>query len=331
MKKRLSEIDDIRGISIILMILIHTNVYFLGNKISYLTLELSQFAVVAFIFCSAYLFYLKQQTYGLVDFTRHLWKRVKRLVIPYYFFFAIYYLFTLIKEPKKLTVPYVVQNIFVVGGIDFNWLVLLFIELAFLMPVISYLFEKKRVLFYIYAFCSCVSTLIFLKYTPLPWYRFIMWLPWSSILIYTYLFDRLKSNRTTFLLITSISCLLFLVIPPLILKPLGHSLFMYDNKYPPNLYHLSYGIFCVNLLYTFSQWKFFAQKIVQNCIHFFSVYSYTIFFIHILIIYVVTVFFHFQFTWVTFFLTVTVITVVVQLLFNGVSHLFSTLNKGPTI
>ena len=112
MKKRLSEIDDIRGISIILMILIHTNVYFLGNKISYLTLELSQFAVVAFIFCSAYLFYLKQQTYGLVDFTRHLWKRVKRLVIPYYFFFAIYYLFTLIKEPKKLTVPYVVQNIF---------------------------------------------------------------------------------------------------------------------------------------------------------------------------------------------------------------------------
>ncbi|MFH0773608.1 MAG: acyltransferase [bacterium] len=331
MKKRLPEIDDIRGISIILMILIHTNAYFLSNKISYLTLELSQFAVVAFIFCSAYLFYLKQQVYGWADFFGHLWKRIKRLIIPYYWFFAVYFLFLLIKEPKKLTLPYLSQNIFVIGGLDFNWLVLLFIELAILMPFISYLFEKKRAWFYVYTFIALISSLVFLKYTPLPTYRYIMWLPWSLILIYTYLFDRLQKRMKLFWLVTIGFFALYYLLPILVLKPLGHTLYMYNNKYPPNLYHLAYGVFCVNILYMLSRWKLFSRYVVQTVVNFFSTYSYTIFFIHILVIYVVTVFFHFKFTWVTFFCAVTGITILVQLLYNGVVYLFSTLKRGPTI
>ncbi|MCX6732154.1 MAG: acyltransferase [Candidatus Roizmanbacteria bacterium] len=323
MKQRLPEIDDIRGISIILMIMIHTNVYFLANKISYLTLELSQFAVVAFIFCSAYLFYLKQQVYGWSEFFSHLVKRIKRLVIPYYWFFAVYYIFLLIKEPKKLTLSYVTQNIFVIGGLDFNWLVLLFIELAILMPFISYLFEKKRAWFYIYTAAAFLSSLVFLKYTPLSYYRYVMWLPWSLVLIYTYLFNQLKEKKSLFWIITAFCFALYYILPPLILKPLGRSLFMYDNKYPPNLYHLAYGIGCVNVLYMLSQWKLFSNYIVQTVINFFSVYSYTIFFIHILVIFVVTVFFHFNFNWITFFLAVTGITMLVQLLYNGVVQLIS--------
>lgn len=331
MKKRLPEIDDIRGISIILMILIHTNAYFLSNKIAYATLELSQFAVVAFIFCSAYLFYLKQQVYGWGNFFSHLWKRVKRLIIPYYYFFAVYFVFLMWKGTTKPNFLYVVQNIFVVGGIDFNWLVLLFIELAILMPFVSYLFEKKRIWFYIYTSLAFVSSIVFLKYTPLPYYRFIMWLPWSLILIYTYLFNRLVGRKKLFWVITALFALLYYLLPIFVLKPLGHTLYMYNNKYPPNLYHLAYGIFCVNILYMLSQWKFFTNTILQTIIHFFSIYSYTIFFIHILVIYIVTVFFHFHFTWVTFFLVITILTTLIQLFFNGVIHLFSTLKRGPTI
>ena len=331
MKKRLPEIDDIRGISIILMILIHTNAYFLADKISYDTLELSQFAVVAFIFCSAYLFYLKQQVYGWKEFFSHLWKRVKRLVVPYYIFFAIYFLIVIVKQPKYLDVSYLSQNIFLYGGLDFNWLVLLFIELAILMPFISYLFEKKRPLFYLYSALALASSLLFLKYTPLSYYRAIMWLPWSLILIYTYLFDLLRKDTKLFLGITALSLLLYYILPIVALKPLGHSLYMYDNKYPPNLYHLVYGIFCVNILYILSQWKFFSNTIVQKIFHFFSIYSYSIFFIHIVVIYIVTVPFHFHFNWITFFLAVTGITVLVQLAVNKSIYLFSTLKRGPTI
>jgi len=323
MKQRLPEIDDVRGISIILMIMIHTNAYFLSDKISYLTLELSQFAVVAFIFCSAYLFYLKPQVYGWKDFLSHLVKRIKRLVIPYYWFFAVYFIFLLLSKAKNVNLSYILQNIFVVGGLDFNWLVLLFIELAILMPFISYLFEKKKVWFYVYALFAYVSSLLFLKYTPLSYYRFIMWLPWSLVLIYTYFFDELKKHKIVFWGITAFCFALYYILPPYVLKPLGRSLFMYDNKYPPNLYHLAYGIGCVNILYMLSKWKLFSNYVVQTIVHFFSVNSYTIFFIHILVIFAVTVFFHFHFNWITFFLGVTGITILVQLAYNGVAQLIS--------
>jgi len=323
MKKRLPEIDDIRGISIIVMIMIHTNVYYLQDKISYATLELSQFAVVAFIFCSAYLFYQKAQIYDWKLFFQHLWKRVKRLVIPYYYFLAVYCLFTYVKEPKKLTLPYFLQNIFVVGGIDFNWLVLLFIELAILMPFISYLFEKKRVLFYWYSGLAFVSSLVFLKFTPLSYYRAIMWLPWSLVIIYALLFDRIWKNKWAFFWVTVFSGVMWVASRQLVLQPLHHSLFMYDNKYPPNIYHLSYGIFCVNVLYLLSRLKTFSFFWIQKAIHFFSVYSYSIFFIHLLVIFVVTVFYHFSFTWITFYLSVTLWSVVVQLLLNGVGKIIT--------
>ena len=147
--KRLDFIDDIRGISIFATVLIHTNVYFLHNKIAYSLIELTQFAVVAFIFCSSYLYYLKDRVESLSLFWQHLFKRLKRLIIPYYIFLAIYFLFTFIKQPHKLTPLYISQNLTLTGGIDFNWLVLLFIELAVLMPLFKIL-EKNIQNYYMY-------------------------------------------------------------------------------------------------------------------------------------------------------------------------------------
>ncbi len=320
MKKRLFEIDDIRGISIIVMILIHTNVYFLQYPLSYATLEISQFAVVAFIFCSAYLFFQKKQEYSWKTFFLHLWKRVKRLIVPYYFFFAVYYLFLLLKEPHKLTSSYVLQNIFVVGGLDFNWLVLLFIQMAILMPFIAYLAEKRKKLLAVYFAVAVVSSLLFLKYTPLSYYRSIMWLPWSLVLIYTYYFDKMWNNKKIFFWMTFLFAGLFVGTQQLILPIFHHSLYMYDNKYPPNLYHLAYGFLSINILFFLSKRGVFSHKIIRSVIHFFSLYSYQIFFIHILVIYAVTVFFHIRFTWVTFFLSVTAISALIQLLFNGIKR-----------
>lgn len=318
MKKRLFEIDDIRGISIIVMILIHTNVYFLQNPISYTTLEISQFAVVAFIFCSSYLFYQKKQEYSWRTFFFHLWSRIKRLIIPYWIFFIVYYLLLLIKEPKKLTTFYLIQNIFVIGGIDFNWLVLLFIQMAILMPFISYLAEKRKKLLYVYTALAFFSSLIFLKYTPLPYYRSIMWLPWSLVLVYTFYFDRMWKSKKIFFLITLLSAGIFIITQQFILPSLHHSLYMYNNKYPPNIYHLTYGFFSVNILFFLSKLGVFSHKYTRTIIHFFSLYSYSLFFIHLLVIYAVTVFFHIKFTWVTFFLSVITISTLIQLLFNAI-------------
>ncbi|MBI4973665.1 acyltransferase [Candidatus Roizmanbacteria bacterium] len=312
--KRLDFIDDIRGISIFAMIMIHTNVYFLQNNIAYTLIELSQFAVVAFIFCSSYLYYLKDKVETLPLFWQHFLKRLKRLIIPYYIFLAVYFLFTFLKEPQKLTPNYIFQNLTLTGGIDFSWLVILFIELTILMPFFSFLRRKYSIVLYMYIIVAVISSIIFLKYTPLPWYRFIMWLPWSLIIIYTMYFEKIRKNTFLFWGLTLGFFAIFLVTQQFVLVPLGHSLRMYDNKYPPNIYHLSYCLAGLNILYFLSQKGLFA--VTRRFIHFLSRYSYEIFFIHILVIFVVTVFFHFPFNWVTFFLAVLGITSLVQVALN---------------
>jgi len=311
---RLLEIDDIRGISIFVMILIHTNAYFMADKIAFFTLEISQFAVVAFIFCSSYLFYLKYKTESVKEFMDHFVKRVKRLVIPYYIFFAVYILFVYLKEPAKLTADYVVRNLTFTGGLDFNWLVLLFIELAILMPLFKIWDEKHKKVLYVYIIVAVISSIIFLKYSPHPLYRYIMWLPWSLIVIYTMFFDRIRKHPPLFWGLTSIFLALFLISRQYFLIPLGHSLRQYDNKYPPNLYHLSYCLVELNILYFLAQRGVFA--ITRKYIHFLSLYSYQIYFLHLLVIFTITVFYHFNFNWVTFFLATLSITSILQFVFN---------------
>lgn len=312
----------LRGTSIILMIMIHTNAYFLSQRIAYITLELSQFVVVFFIFCSAYLFFLKPFVLTGESFISYVKKRVVRLVIPYYVFLVFYLAFSFIANSKKVTLPYVLNNIFLIGGIDFNWLVLLFIELALLFPLISHFEARHPAIFYIYTFLSFVSSVVLLKYTPLPYYRFVMWLPWSLIPIFTLYFVR-NVNTKWFLTTTLIISSILFAAAQFFLQASKHSLQMYNNKYPPNIYHLSYGIAFLVIFYLAAKKGLFSFSPIQKIIHFFSVNSYPIFFIHVLVIYVLTVFMKFHFTWISFFFVVTGITVAIQVVLNKVSFLLT--------
>lgn len=163
---------------------------------------------------------------------------------------------------------------------------------------------------YLYVFVAVISSILFLKYTPHPLYRSIMWLPWSLIVIYTMYFEKIRKNTVLFWGLTVFFFIIFLVTRQFILIPLGHSLRMYNNKYPPNIYHLSYCLAGLNILFFLSQKGLFTK--VRRYIHFLSKYSYEIYFLHILVIFVLTVFFHFKFNWVTFFVAVLGITSVVQ-------------------
>lgn len=325
---RLDFIDDIRGISIFAMVMIHTNVYFLQNNIAYTLIELSQFAVVAFIFCSSYLYYLKDRVESLPLFWQHFFKRLKRLIIPYYVFLVVYFLFTYVKEPHKLTPNYMFQNLTLTGGIDFSWLVILFIELTVLMPFFSFLRRKNRVILYVYIIVAVLSSIIFLKYTPLPWYRYIMWLSWSLVIIYTMYFEKIRKNVVLFWGLTALFFVIFLISQRFVLIPLGRSLRMYDNKYPPNIYHLSYCLAGFNILYFLSKKGLFV--FARRFIHFLSRYSYEVFFLHILVIYVVTVFFHFKFNWVTFFLTTILLTSGIQYSLNKILGLIFSRSSGAS-
>lgn len=317
MKKRLPELDDLRGISIIVMILIHTNVNFLSNKWAYSTREISQFAVVAFLFCSAYLSLLKPYP-TVSEFVPYIAKRLRRLLIPFLVFFTIYILFSTIGLGKHFSQSYIVKSYMLTGGIDFNWMVLLFIQIMFITPFIQYLSEKNKSGLYLYASIALLSSIIFLKYTPLPFYRSIMWLPWSLVIVYIIYFDRIWNNKMRFIWVTLLFGIIFLVTQQYVLLPLHHSFSMYSNKYPPNLYHISYSLFAVNGIYFLSQKKLFASPLVHNVVNFFSTNSYTLFFIHILVIDGVWKWIR-PTNWILFFLLVTYISSIIQIGMNKIS------------
>lgn len=317
MKKRLPELDDLRGISIIVMILIHTNVNFFSNKWAYNTREISQFAVIAFLFCSSYLALLKPLP-TVSEFFPYIAKRLKRLLIPFLIFFTIYILFSTIAMGKHFSQSYIVKSYMLTGGIDFNWMVLLFIQMMLVTPFIQYLNEKNKTGLYIYTFIALISSLIFLKYTPLPFYRSIMWLPWSLVIVYTIYFDRIWNNKMLFMGITLLFGLIFIITQQFVLVPLHHSLSMYSNKYPPNLYHISYSLFAVNIIYYLSRRKLFSTPLVQGIVDFFSSNSYSLFFIHILVIDGVWKWMRPN-NWMVFFLLVTCISALVQIGMNKIS------------
>jgi len=326
MRKRLPELDDIRGISIIVMILIHTNAYFLSNVWAYNTREISQFAVVAFLFCSAVLTVQRPYPTSFQELVQYFYKRVKRLIIPFYVFFIIYVVFINLAGGKHFKEGYVMDSFLLIGGIDFNWLVLLFIQIMLITPLLQYLFDKQKKLLHFYASGAFISSILFLKYSPLPYYRSIMWLPWSLVIVYVLYLEKIWKNKALFFWTTFLFGALFLSTQQLVLRPLHHSFSMYDNKYPPNLYHLSYSLFAVNILYYLSRHKLFSSKIIQSVIHFFSVNSYQIFFIHIIVIEAVWKWIRPN-NWILFFAIVTYVSVLTQIVLNKMNERLHHISK----
>lgn len=327
MKQRFSAIDDLRGFAMIAMILIHTNAYFWSDTISAVLRDWSQFAVPFFLFCSAYIYFKKNyiiagNTPAICTYIK---KRFLRLLIPYYLFAIIFLCLVYWKEPAKVTWQYIFQSITLTGGIDINWLVLLFLYVTILMPIFDILQRQSKPLFHLYTLFALIASILFIYYRWSYNYRFIMWLPWSIILIYAIYLVRYeegsiqyKGNR--FLLISATVAGILFMILRILETGIHHSLQFYDNKYPPNLYIISYGIGTIALLYNIAKRRAFSFPLLQKVLHFFSNKSYSLYFIHYSILYVLSFMIkQWHFNWVIFFLAVLSFSVFTQIMFDFVN------------
>jgi len=302
-RHRLLEIDYLRGIAIVAMMVIHTAVFFLSeSNIVFSLWNYSQFAVPLFIFCSAYVFFEREK--GSESFLPYLRKRLIRLVKPYYLFMIPFFIAVAIREPQKLSLRYITKSVFLIGGIDINWLVFLFVCLTFIMPFVRYSFQKKRSLFWIFLCCSVFSSVLFSLWKVPFDYRFVMWLPWSVIVLFSFFFVRFARKRFFPFLIIFISVTIFFVFQAV--ESLRHvSLNLYDNKYPPNIFFLSYGVFWIIILFFVAQKHLFSFFPVKHLFLFLSRYSYSLFFIHYFFLYLLSTtvqIIHVHF--ITFFLSV---------------------------
>lgn len=313
---RLFEIDILRGIGIFVIILIHTTSYFLSNPLAHAVWNFGQFAVPTFVFCSTYLFFKKNSTHEKLNFLSFEKKRLLRLLVPYWIYLFFFFTLVFLKNQKTIILSFLIRHLtLTTTGLEINWAVLLFIYLAFLSPIFI-LLKKGRVLFSFFFFSSLLSSLVFLFTTPALNYKLTMWLPWSLILFYSWFFAK-HEDEAWFLPLSIFVFLFVFLTSKLALVLTNHSVIFFDNKYPPNLNFLSYGILLTTILFIFAKKGFFDRPFLKISIMFFSQNSYSIFFVHFLVIFTFLFFIGIkQFLWWQFAAIVLVASVIIQKLIN---------------
>ena len=284
MEDRNTTIDFLRGFAMLIMVMIHVTAFYLSQKTTYLVWDYTHFVVPIFAFCSAYL-YFERKSDSPFNIS-YIIKRVKRLLIPYYFYLLIYFLYLTIFKHQPLGFVPILKHVFLFGGRDLNWLVILFLYFLFLLPFIRFLSNKPLYL-WVFTFVSFASSIILL-FVKFPYhFRLIMWLPWSAILLFTYFFVTSK-NKIRFMLISATMWILIYFVGKYLLLGQGKTLVFTENKYPPNIYYLAYGMFWILVLYIFHNKLSKFIKPVQPFFDFMSRYSYSLFFIHFFFLSVIT-------------------------------------------
>ena len=315
MHQRNETLDLLRGLGIIIMVFTHALAYYLKDKFVFFLWDWSHFVVVTFVFVSAYLFFKKNE--GVTgNFFTYFKKRILRLLVPYYIFLAFMFGSFLIFEPKNISLPFIWQNLTLTGGIDLNWLTILFIYFTFINPLLLFLWQK-RTCFFVYAAAALAAGIVFLFYYPNAQYKLVMWLPWSLIAIFAFYFVKNEDKKYFFILTAVVSLLTFINLY-VFLQGQKHTVVLQYNKYPPNIYYLSYGITCLTVLYyVFS--KITIWEPVKKFIFFYSQYSYEIFFSHWWVLYIISkIFPYWNWHWAQFTTVVFFTSLVTQLLLNQI-------------
>lgn len=206
---------------------------------------------------------------------------------------------------------YIFDSITVIGGVEIGWLVLLFIQFALLMPLIALLWQKFRKLFWGYVILSLIASVYLFFFTFQGNYRYVMWFPWSLICIVAILILQYGKSRFFSLGLLVLSVLIYIT-GYFYKLSLHQSTSLFDNKYPPNLYYIMYGIAGVIILMYLHKLPFFPKKVAEF-IYFLSKYSYSLYFIHYTFLNVATTLLpHYSFTWYSFFAFVFIPSVIIQ-------------------
>ncbi|MBI5122222.1 acyltransferase family protein [Candidatus Roizmanbacteria bacterium] len=317
--ERNKSIDNLRGLAMFAMMVIHAISYFFSDKFSFYIWDYSQWAVPVFLFCSCYLYFKSPKKLDKLTFFSYLRKRLLRLLIPYYFFLFSFYMLLYFFDIKSFfNFAQLKANIFLYGGLNYNWLVLLFVYFTFLMPFILWL-EQYKYFFYGFFFTSFASSIYFI-FSPLN-YRLIMWLPWSTLIFFTIFFVRNEKNWKKLFLTATAFIIIFFILRVIEIK-ISHNSTQYANKYPPTLYHLSYGIFSTIFIFWLSKKNFFSYFNFERLLYFLSINSYSLFFIHILVILSLNWLNLKTSHWFTFFLIILGTSSMIQLVLNRFKKLF---------
>lgn len=293
-KQRDTTIDYLRSISIIIMIVLHINPYFPRQPFTSWFINVGQWVVPAFILCSLAVGSTKQVV-DIRSYLSFLWRRSKRLLIPYYVWLISYLALYIVLGHKHLTWKSVVPNLTLTGGIDFNWLVLLFLYITIALPFLEKLVERAEKWSSLFLFfCACLSIYFVWNRALLSSaYRLSMPLPWYGVTIGLLLFLKwIRSNqRRKIILLLGLSLLTYEIVV-LIFSSQHISLNTFNHKYPPDIFYFSYCLWTSIVAYGLVKMltsHIPSGSLLTRFLQYVSVNSYPIFFTHLVVLYILDV------------------------------------------
>lgn len=294
---RFDEVDVIRAFGIIAIIIIHILTYNLSNPLNKFLWNNLQFVVVSFVFCSGFVLASIYTSFASISQTLSWYKkRFIRLILPFWIYLCFHYTLWIL-FPNSFSglglskdAGYFIKSAALIGGDNLNWLPLIFLMLTFLFPIFMNWKGKKKIMT-VYLILSVIVTIIFTFITfPYSYYRFVMWIPWSLVLLFSiYISVKAKEDKNAiktsqrYLLFGILFFVMYLCFHILNTNT-GKLLNFYNHKYPPDFYYLLFGISltCFSLL--IARLKIWKNKMIKNTYGFISKNSYQIFFIHYILL-----------------------------------------------
>lgn len=284
-KERLEYIDLLRALSIVGVMVIHTLSFYLSNPLNLFFWNSFQFVVASFVFCSgivhAHYRQSLQSIFAIVDWYK---KRLSRILFPFYLYFFIHFFLFLLFPfifnhfGMQKSVGFFIGSLLLYGGINSDWLPLLFVELTLLTPCIFYFYTKHLLSWFVIGLLI-VSGFGTIYLFPYSIYKAEMWVGWSLIFILGLFLHKIRTKWVIFLGIISGGFFVWLFF---LWNNLHRSINFTDNKYPPNFYYLSFAL-CMTLIF-FVLAQRIVQYIPQWVYGYISKKSYSLFFIHFIIL-----------------------------------------------
>ncbi len=291
---RLVSIDALRALGIIVMILTHVLSWHFGEYGIGFIWNAIHMVVVGLVFCSAYLYSKANSDEKIHHRFKWFTKRIARLYIPFIFYLIAHYTMWLLFPEWlrgygiKQSLPFIASSVSLSGGVDIGWLTTLFIQMAIIFPFLLSLSRSKKYVLFTTTLLIVFSTITAIFRIPMDYTRLIGWLPWSLVSLIGFMYSdmetlhpgRLKKFTTSALALCFATYTLFYFI----FRTLHMSVQLTHHKYPPDIFYLSYGLFFTFILITlFRRYELFLHP-VKKYITFISRQSYTIFFVHIIVL-----------------------------------------------
>ena len=222
---------------------------------------------------------------GTKSILHYYFHRAKRLLIPTWVFLAFFFVFSFFFEGELRSVKYYISSFCLTRyGIDYVWVILIYLYSAFLIP----LFRRFKLSFKV----CCAVVLVYLAFEFLYFFSIgannklldttvFYIIPYGSV---TFLgFHYTHFSRKNKIILTVLFAVIFLLLGVYYWYTTSSLQSVQIAKYPPRLYYLSYGIACSFTLMILCErfdLKFFKNRFIV----FVSRHSMWIYLWHILVI-----------------------------------------------